>query len=510
MSTNSALRTLFKGGGILFLGLFLELGISFVAKLVIARVLGPVNYGAVSLGITTATIVSTVVLLGLNTGIGRYLPMFSDKTRRRGVLVSAFQIGIPLSILASLLIVVFAPTIARVVFTDPATEAVLRIFALCIPLAAVMKLAVGSIQGLKLSLPKVYIQNISLPTLRFAGIIVALSVGVGATGVAWAYVGSYLGAAALGVYVLYTRTSLFARKTPYQPMHRDLLWFSAPLVISTVMTFVFADMDTFMLGYFSSTADVGIYNTIYPIALLLTMMLSSFGFLFMPVIAELHATGDTESMRQLYHVVTKWVFVVTVPLFVVVALFPTASIRLTFGEQYVSGAAALSILSIAFFSHAIAGPNSDTLTSLGHTRLIMFDNTLVAGVNFVLNVVLIPPYSVLGAAVATAVAYVLLNLLYSYQLYRVTGIQPITGSLVRLSLVAVGLSALVYLPVTNQWITSVPLLVLVAAVAVIGYTVAVLRFGIGSEELVLLESVEDRFDIDLGRLKSLVVRVSRS
>ncbi|MFC6991487.1 flippase [Haladaptatus sp. GCM10025707] len=509
MSTNAALRTLFKGGGILFVGLFVELAISFVAKLVIARVLGPVNYGAVSLGITTATIVSTVVLLGLNTGIGRYLPTFSDDARRRGVLVSAFQVGVPLSLLASLLIVVFAPTIARVVFTDPATAPVLRIFALAIPLAAVMKLAVGSVQGLKLSLPKVYIQNISLPTLRFVGILAVLSIGFGATGVAWAYVFSYLGAATLGVYFLYTRTTLFDRTSRYEPMHSDLLLFSAPLVVSTVMTFVFADMDTFMLGYFSSTGDVGVYNTIYPIALLLTTMLSSFGFIFMPVIAELYADGDTESMRTLYQVVTKWIFTVTVPLFVVVALFPEQSIRVTFGEQYVSGALALSVLSVAFFSHAIAGPNSDALTSLGRTRLIMYDNTLVAAVNFVLNVLLIPRYGVLGAAVATAVAYVLLNALYSYQLYRETGIQPFTESLLRLAGSALVLSLIGYVLVTDQLGGDVVATGAVSLAVAGGYLLAVLRFGVGPEELVLLDSVESRFGLDLGRLRAFVTRFSR-
>lgn len=71
---SASIRGLAKGGSVLFAGIVIELGISFLATLIIARVLGRVGFGAVSLGRTTMTLVSTVLLLGLDTGIGRYPP----------------------------------------------------------------------------------------------------------------------------------------------------------------------------------------------------------------------------------------------------------------------------------------------------------------------------------------------------------------------------------------------------------------------------------------------------
>ncbi|PSQ25705.1 flippase, partial [Halobacteriales archaeon QS_8_65_32] len=52
---SDSIRTLAKGGSVLFAGIVLELGISFLATLIIARVLGRVGFGAVSLGRTTMT-----------------------------------------------------------------------------------------------------------------------------------------------------------------------------------------------------------------------------------------------------------------------------------------------------------------------------------------------------------------------------------------------------------------------------------------------------------------------
>ncbi|GCF15394.1 hypothetical protein Harman_33290 [Haloarcula mannanilytica] len=131
-------------------------------------------------------------------------------------------------------------------------------------------------------------------------------------------------------------------------------------------------------------------------------------------------------MKKLFQSVTKWIFVVTVPLFFTIAFFPESTIKLTFGSDYIEGAAALSVVTVGFFTHSIAGLNGATMTSLGNTKMIMYDNIIVAIINFGLNVLLIPQYPLLGAAVATAVAYSILNVLYSYQLYTRTGLHPFT------------------------------------------------------------------------------------
>jgi len=76
--------------------------------------------------------------------------------------------------------------------------------------------------------------------------------------------------------------------------------------------------------------------------------------------------------------------------FLVVVLFPEMVIRVTFGAEYDQRALALSVLAVGFFTHAVVGPNGNTLTSVGRTRLIMYDNVAVAVTNVTLNLLLIP------------------------------------------------------------------------------------------------------------------------
>ncbi|MFB6081540.1 MAG: flippase [Halanaeroarchaeum sp.] len=504
---DEAVEKLASGGSLLFFGLVAELGISFLAKVVIARVLGPIDYGAVSLGVTTMIFLSTFTVMGLNAGVGRYLPRYEDPGDRRGVVVSAFQVAMPVSVVVGVAIAALSGPIARYAFHDPAVAPYLLIFGLAIPFGALMRLATGAIQGMQLAVPKVIVQNVTPPVTRFGAVLLAVGLGFGALGIATAYALAYVLAGLVGLYYVVRKTPLLDDVRP-TPMRRELLRFSAPLVVTAAMSFVLGDVDTFMLGYFADTGAVGVYNVIYPISQLLTMALGAIGFMFMPVISSLDAEGATAEMHRTYQVVTKWVFMATLPVFLVVALFPTMTITVTFGGEYAVGAAALSVLAVAYFSHAIAGPNANVLTAIGNTRTIMWDNVAIATLNVVLNLVLIPRYGYYGAAVATAASYILLNVLYSTQLYRETGIHPFSTGLVRPGFIASVLVAVVYWVTRTFFQITVPLLVGMFVVFMVLYAVVILRFGgIEDEEIMLVLSFEERFGVDLGPLKTVAKAV---
>jgi len=500
---SSTVFEVFKGGSVVFVGLIAELAISFVAKVVIARFLGREIYGGVSLGITMMSVISVFTLLGLNNGVARYLPRYDTPERRRGIILSAFQTVVPLSIAVGTVIFISAEWIATVLFNDPGITPILRVFALIIPLTSVVRLTISSVQGMKHTVPKVYIKNLSLPICRFAGVGVAIYLGFYGLGVAGAYAFSYAVATILSVWYLYRSTPLFDHDVVPIGAHRELLTFSLPLLVSAASWLIFSDLDTFMLGYFSQTGDVGVYNTVYPLAELLTMALASLGFVATPVFSELHAGEEFDLFSNVYEILTKWVYLATFPVLAVFVLYPQTVIQITFGTEYVVGAASLVVLSTAFFSHAVAGPNSNALTAIGKTRLIMYDNAAVAVVNFILNLVLIPRYSVLGAAVATAVAYVLLNVLYSYQLYQVARIVPVSRSLLLAAAIGgalgLGLNGLSTVLVGTEPIR----LLLFVALFTPTYALIAIRFGITADEVKLFFEIEDRLGVDLTPIRVL-------
>lgn len=503
--SDSYVRELFKGGGIVLVGLALELGLSFLAKIVVAQSFTPEEYGAVSIGITLLSIGSTVALLGLNTGVSRYLPRFDTDSRRRGVMVTAFVLTVPASILLAGSVVLVAPRLAGEVFSGPMVLPILVVFAIGIPVEAFVNLTIGVSKGLKSPFLKLLARGFTLPSVRLVGVVAVVLLGFDIVGVAGAYFLSYLVAGAVCLGYLLRRTSLFDRTVEWQPMYREMLAFSLPLLITFAMRHVFSDIDTLLLGAFSSTTGpVGIYNVIYPLSELLTVPLQGFSFLFLPVISELHANRDFDQMNRLYQVVTKWIFVATFPAFAVFAMFPSRIIGVTFGSKYASGATAFVILASGFLVHTVAGLNRSSLMGIGETRVVMWVNFATAVLNVALNLVLIPPYGVLGAAVATTISYLALNGLASGVLYRRFGVNPITrATLVPITVVTIA-TALGYFTVSQVVSFTIVNTILFVTSFLVLYVVAVLRFGgIEREEIVLVLSIEERFGLDLGPLKAV-------
>lgn len=503
--SKSPLATLFTGGGVLLAGLVVKQGVSFLAKVVIARGLGRIDYGAVSIGIAILTTTSLVTILGLHVGVSRYLPRFDSEKRRRGVLLSAFQMGLPLPVAVGLGVAAFAPTIATVAFDDPTIAPVIRVFGLAIPFAATVRLAIGGIRGVKRSLPKVYVDHVTLPVARFGFAAVALALGFAAVGIAWAYLLAYAVTAAVSIYFLARHTNVLSR-TRATSMHRPLLVFSLPLVVTSATNLVLSDIDIFILGYFWNAASVGVYNVVYPMAQIISTPINAFTYLFLPIIAGLHADSEREQMDHVYSVGTKWLFMLTFPAFVLLLTFPEVAISVTFGAEYVDGAAALSILAIGFTIHTVAGFNSSALTAIGRTELVVYDNVFAAVLNVALNFLLIPEFSFIGAAVATTISYVALNFLYSYHLYRETGIHPYSRTIGRLATGGVALGS-GFLLVTRSYELTVPAVAGAVLLFVIVYGAIVLRLGgIGEEEQRILTQLEGDFDVDLEPIRHIVRR----
>lgn len=504
----STARRLFTSGGIVFVGIALQLGLGFLTRVVVARLLGPVGYGAVALGLTLLTSVSILVLVGTDTGVGRFLPRQDDPARRRGVLASAFRVVLPLSVLVGVGVALLADPIASRAFDDPGTAPTIRAFGLAVPFAALVRLAVGGARGMEESLPKVYLQNVALPVVRLAFVAAALLLGLRATGVAWAYAAAYGVTGALALAYLHRSTPLFD-DGPATSMYRPLLAFSVPLMVTATMNMVFQNIDTLMLGVFATTGDVGVYNVVYPLAQLLTVSLTAFGFLFMPVISGLHADGEADEMERTYQVVSKWILFATLPPFLVIAFDPRTVIGLTFGSEYTSGGLVLTVLAAGFVTHAVTGPSGNMLTALGRSRTIMYDNSLVAAVNVAVNLVLIPRYSLLGAAVATTVGYALMNGLYLVQLHRSTGMHPFRRALVAPSVAAVALWVGLYLG-GGLLLPDDPVALAVRAGAFIAlYPLVLLYFGgVEPEDVSLVTAFENRIGVDLAPVRDVAGRIA--
>jgi O-antigen/teichoic acid export membrane protein len=499
----TAFRGLFKSGVIVFAGFVIEMTISFFAKILAARWLSQAEYGSVAIGSSLLSVLVVFVLLGTHDGVSRYLPRCDDDVGRRGVIVSAFQIVLPVAVAVMCATYLLADPIAVHIFDDSRLGPVLQIFAITLPFMALTKLALGATQGMEQTTPKVLLENVGTPIVRLVLVVVAVVLGAEVIGIAWAYAVARIVPALAGLYFLYRLTPLFSGWN-YSPMRRELVTFSAPLTISAAMGRILADIDTYLLGYYTNLGLVGTYNVIYPIAGATGFLLSAFGYMTTPMISRLHGKGQYQEMSIIYKGISKWVFLTTLPLFIIIFLFPQSIISTTFGNKYVTGGTALQLLILSFVATSLTGPSVQVLTSVGDTWILMIFNVIAAAVNLSLNIVLIPQYELFGAAAATVVSSTLLELLVVTRLYRQTGLHPFSRALVLPATFGIVLVTGLYTFISSIFGVSLASAASLCLVFLPLYAVGILRLGgIEQQEIMILESIEDRFNADLDPVKRL-------
>ena len=104
------------------------------------------------------------------------------------------------------------------------------------------------------------------------------------------------------------------------------------------------------------------------------------------------------------------VFFLSAPLVVIYGIFGKQIIRLCFGEPYVSGYFVLIFLSIGFVFKSIYGVVATTMNMSGHQRKVLFTVMGSVFLNVLLNIIFVPTFGMNGAAMSTAVSFILLGL----------------------------------------------------------------------------------------------------
>ena len=497
---------LLRGSALIFVGNLIGLGSSFGTRLIAANHLGSSDYGLIVLGLTLINVTALVVLVGLPQGVARQISRSENKAQ---VFFSSLLIAGPAAVLTAILSVLFADRVSMI-FNEPTFVPVLVVFAVTLPFFVLVKLFVGGIRGVEHARGKVMVQDIFGKGVLLIAIGIGSFLGVGVVGIALSWVVTFVVTAAVAVYVLYNHTtlldvrSLSVRET--STTSYSLITFSLPLMFAGAASLLLNEMDNLFLGFFHSSAAVGVYDAAFTLARMLLIFLLGFAFLFLPAFSRLDEAGDRQKMDRLYKIVVKWVTFLTFPMFISLVFFPDYFISLLFGTDFVDGGLALVIVSVGLFSSVLLGMNGNALMAIGETRLILRANVVALAVNIVLNAALVPAFGITGAAVATSISVILVDSYRSYYLYSLSGIHPFYRSYLRPLTGSVIVAAALFATLNSTVSTGTAALAFVVTMSVLHVLVIVLLGGIDAEDLELLGTVNEQVAVDLQPVRTILQR----
>ena len=506
---NVSLRKIAKGAGIGFTGTFIGMTFAYFSRMIIARFLGPGDYGLISLGFAAMIIAATLSLAGLPAGIQRYVPFYNakgDKGRIKGTIIGALKISFSLSLILTFLIFFGADWISIHVFHEPNLTPVLRIFAIGVPFWVLTTIFNSGTIGFQEIKYKVYTMFIFKDTFKLIAIIILLVLGYGVLGAVVGWVLAIVGMSFLAFYFLEKKVfPIFNSNVKAISVDKELLFFSFPLVFAGMAALITSYMDTLMLGYFSTASNVGIYNAALPIAGLLNVFISAFGVIFMPVISELYSKNAMDDLRNTYSAVTKWIASLVLPAFLLMALFSDWLLKIMFGAEFVAGAVALSILAFGYMIICLVGPAAQILMVYGRTKIVMGCSFFGATLNLALNYLLIPPYGITGAAIATATSLALMSILHLFFVYRIGKIQPFKKSYFKPFFASVIAVSVVY--VVTKYVIGISVFSLAGMffVFLFLYFFLLLIFkSFEDEDLMIMRAIDERLGIKSDWVRKII------
>jgi len=144
--------------------------------------------------------------------------------------------------------------------------------------------------------------------------------------------------------------------------------------------------------------------------------------------------------------VTKWIFMVTLPIALLIFIFPGAVLNLIFGAKYLEAQTALRFLLVGSFISALFTVSNNLISMLGKSRLILYNLLITSTINLILNSVLIPKATIfsinnsnglVGAALATLISIIFLNILFVFQTKKYLSFIPLKRKMIPIALISI-------------------------------------------------------------------------
>lgn len=383
-------------------------GLEVVGKLglymLTARILGVFEAGLFFLCNTWVSAAATVARGGFEKAVMRHiaaeLAVGRGPDARRALLNGTLWVTIG-GLAVSIGTVAAAEPLATYVFKEHALTVPLMISAASILPQTLCIFAAHALTGFHRGVAGQFVQNGLWPILTFG----ALAVGVHSLhGILYALAFANIASAALGLWLLLgERAKLRVTEPRDGPVERlPALWRTAwPLAIVENVQAALNSIPTMVLAAYASAAAVGAFSVASRITVLIWVVIIAISTIAAPSFAAAHRTGDFDQLRALNRRARLAIAACGVPAIAVMMLVPTWLLHLI-GPGFETAAPALLIMAVGQLINCLLPTQDVMLAMTGHGRVLRWLNGAQLVSCVALCFLLIPPYGMIGAAIATA------------------------------------------------------------------------------------------------------------
>lgn len=419
---NGLLKTVLAASSAAFIIQGLGLGLRYTSQVLLARWLGPSEYGAYAYIFSWIQIFALLSGLGFTISLLRFIPEHQTKGEwlyLRGIIGRSRQIVLGFGVLATAVCFLMLRLLKP---TDIPVWTIL-IGSLVIPVYGLLQMQTEIIRSLRHISAAYFIPMIAQPILHLGLILVFLRI-IFALNSTFAFAALLVSSFPL----LLVQDWAIRRFMPQaawgvRPEFQMVFWLSVslPLLYIAAMAMIQDQAGILVVGSFLGSIKAGVYVAALKTAVLVSFVLIAVNTIAAPMISAAYTKQDKAELQQIVRLANLLTFIFSFAAGLCLILIGKSVLRL-FGPGFEEGYNLLIVFVIGQWINASAGPVGYLVILTGHQRDALAVYTVSVAVNFSAMLLLMPTFGLIGAAIGTATSIILSNVWLSIIARRRLGI----------------------------------------------------------------------------------------
>jgi len=392
-----------------------SVGLVFLSTVILARMLGPADYGVYSYVYALISLLSVPSEFGLPTLVIRETA--SGMARQDYAAVQGvWRWSGRMTAIISLSLVCLTG-IAVWLFKEPLAGRRLETFAWA--LALVPLIALGDLRGAALrglnrivagQLPE-FLLRPGFYVLFLLGSMLLSAFSFTAPVAMALYVAASALAFGIGAWLLWRVTPDMVRQAAPRFENRAWLLSALPLAFIGGMTLINQQASILLQGFFLPDSDIGIFRVATQVSLLASIGLMAINMVLAPRFAALYAQGEMVKLQRLVTSSVRVILVFNLVITIVFVVLGKPFLSQVFGVSYEAAYIPLLILLGGQLVNSGVGSVGLLLNMTHHERETAKGMLLAAVLNVTFNLIFIPKWGIIGSSIANVISLIAWNVL---------------------------------------------------------------------------------------------------
>lgn len=221
-------------------------------------------------------------------------------------------------------------------------------------------------------------------------------------------------------------------------LSRNLLHISSFTLLVGTAPYIIGMIDKFMINQVYGLSAAGVYAITMYFGTFIAMPIRSLNAISLPVVAEAWKDNDLNTIDKLYHKSCINQLIIAVLLFV--GIWANTHNIFTYLPSFEDGKYVIFYIGLMSVVEMGTGINGTIIATSKYYRYDGISHLLLVGFTIITNLIFIPLYGIVGAAMSTALTKIIFNLFRFGFIWKKFGMQPIGWN----SLVVVALGIAIY------------------------------------------------------------------